>query len=54
MNRKTAAQERQQAHEIAVYAARQRWNDPEAIRTRTRKRNALRAQLDEIKKEVTL
>ena len=54
MNRKTAAQERQHRHEVAVYAARLRWNDPKTVRARTRQRNALRAQLAAIKKEATI
>ena len=53
MNRKTAAAERQENHSRALYMARLRWSDPEAVRTRIRQRNALRAQLDAIKKETT-
>ena len=46
MTRKTAAAEARLSHEVAVYAARQRWMEPRAVRARQAARKALRADLE--------
>lgn len=46
MNRNTESEQRQRSHEIALYAARLRYDAPAAVRAGAKARAQLRADLD--------